>query len=156
MRSGTASFAALLLTVVCLQGCSGSGGTSSTTGTAGTTTGATSSSGGSTGGEGTQQLTVKNYLSWCSVTVNGGAASSSATQTVSVSPGNVTLTASPNSGFMLGLWHHTASDTGSGDPGSVSGSTSTATTTVGNAAACVWVCCPFTDGTGCPTTDQCP
>ncbi len=150
MRIGTTSFAALLSTAVCLQGCSGSGGT------AGTTTGASSNTGGSTGGGGMQQLTVKDYLSWCSVTVNGGAASSSAAQTVSVSPGNVTLTASPNSGFMLGLWHHTSGDTGSGEPGTVSGSTSTATVAVGNAATCVWVCCPFTDGSGCPTTDQCP
>ena len=156
MRIGIASFATLLLTAVCLQGCSSSGGTSTTTGTAGTTTGGTSSTGGSTGGGGMQQLTVKNYLTWCSVTVNGGAASSLAAQTVSVAPGDITLTASPNSGFMLGLWHHTSNDNGSGDPGTVSGTVSTATVTVGNAATCVWVCCPFTNGTGCPTTDQCP
>jgi hypothetical protein len=99
---------------------------------------------------------VLNYLSWCSVSVNGGAPSSSASQTVNVAPGTIPLTASPLSGFELGLWHNTTGDTGSGTPGTVSGTTSSATVVVGNAATCVWVCCPFTNGSGCPTSDQCP
>jgi len=101
-------------------------------------------------------LTVKNSFSWCSVSVNGNPASSAATQTATVSPGTYPLTATALTGFKLGLWHHTTGDTGSGDPGTVSGLQSSATVGVGNSAMCVWVCCPFTDGTGCPTTDQCP
>jgi hypothetical protein len=39
----------------------------------------------------------------------------------------------------------------------VSNGDSTASVTVtGSTAACVWVCCPFTGGSGCPGTDQCP
>src|SRR5690348_8275744 len=60
------------------------------------------------GPPGTQQLTVKNYLNWCSVSVNGGAASSAASQQVFVQPGAIALTASPLTGFQLdaNMWHH--------------------------------------------------
>jgi hypothetical protein len=107
-------------------------------------------------------LTVKNYLSWCSVSVNGGAASSGATQTVNVTPGPITLVATAASTtFKLGpnMWHHVDGTTGNtGVPGTVAGAMSTATITVGATAACAWVCCPFANGTGCPDTlpDQCP
>ena len=111
------------------------------------------------GPPGTSPLTVKNVLSWCSVSVNGGAASTAASQIVNVQPGMITLTASPVAGFILDahMWHHTDGDTaGTGEAGSVTGMTSTAKATVTAAAKCVWVCCPFTNGTGCAVADQCP
>jgi hypothetical protein len=112
---------------------------------------------GTTSDAGSPILTVKNYLSWCSVSVNGGSTSVAAVQTVSVTPGTIPLSATASSAtFALGPWHHTAGDTGAGDPGTVSGGTSTASVVVGNTAACVWICCPFANGTGCPATDQCP
>ncbi len=111
---------------------------------------------------GAAALTVKNYDAWCSVTVNGGAASTGAQQVVTPAAGTISLAAVALDGFELGPapWHDTAGDTGTGDPGTVTGtgqSASDATTVVfGTSAKCVWVCCPFTNGTGCPTTDQCP
>jgi hypothetical protein len=110
---------------------------------------------------GSPVLTVKNYLSWCSVSVNGGAGSTAATLMQDVDAGVVGLKATPaSSSFMLGAWHHTDGDTGAGDPGTVTGTgataTSTTTVTLAGASKCVWICCPFTSGTGCPTTDQCP
>jgi len=112
---------------------------------------------------GTAPLTVKNYLSWCSLAVNGGTESTVATQTVNVMPGSITLVAKAASAtFVIGptTWHDTAGDTGTGDPGTIAGSgaatTSSTTVTVGATAKCVWACCPFANGTGCPTTDQCP
>jgi hypothetical protein len=104
-------------------------------------------------------LTVKNHMSWCSVSVNGGTATIDAVQTVCVQPGSVNLSATPaSSTFELGTapWHDTDGDTGSGDPGTSSGGAGTTTETVGATADCVWVCCPLQAGTGCPTTDQCP
>ena len=111
-------------------------------------------------------LTVKNAplgTPWCKVSVNGGAASLAATQTMAITAaGNITLTATPEgSGFELSpnMWHHTSGDTaGSGEAGTVSNNTSTAMVAVTTTAnACVWVCCPFSPGgNGCPTTDQCP
>ena len=110
-------------------------------------------------------LTVKNYLNWCSVSVGGGTASTAAVQTTIVPVSTaVALTASPAStAFELGpnMWHHVDADTGNtGVPGNVSGTTSTATKTTQATpgTACVWVCCPFTNGTGCESTipDQCP
>ncbi|MGB8222800.1 MAG: hypothetical protein WCF10_09435 [Polyangiales bacterium] len=140
-------------------GMAGSGGSGGSGGTAGT--GVTAGTGGS-GGAGTVALTVKNYLAWCSVTVGSNPASAAAEQTVEVAPGTVTLSAVALSGFQLGStpWHDTAGDSGSGDPGTVTGtgqSASSATTVVvGSSAKCVWVCCEFTGGGGCPTADQCP
>ncbi|MGE3670581.1 MAG: hypothetical protein AB7K71_13025, partial [Polyangiaceae bacterium] len=101
----------------------------------------------------------------CSVSVAGGAASSAAEQTVCIeNPGEVDLVATALSGFILGTapWHNTDQDQGSGEQGTLSGSgqsqTSTASVTIhaSDSTDCVWVCCPFPDGTGCPTTDQCP
>lgn len=106
------------------------------------------------------QLLLKNYLAWCSVAINGAAASSASVQMVSVPPNSIPMVAAPaNATFILGPapWHHTAGDAGSGDPGSVANGMSTATVTVAaGTTKCVWICCPFTDGTGCPTADQCP
>jgi hypothetical protein len=111
------------------------------------------------GPPGSQQLTVKNYLAWCKVGVGSGAATTAAEQQVFVQPGDIPLTATvASASFELDahMWHHTKNDTGSGEAGTLNGSASDATVTVGTAAKCVWVCCPFTNGTGCPTTDQCP
>ena len=110
---------------------------------------------------GTQQLTVKNYLSWWSVTVNGGSASTAAQQQVFVQPGDIPLTATKASAaFEIGpsMWHHTTGDTsGSGEDGTqVNGTSSTTATVTSTAGKCVWVCCPFTNGTGCNVADQCP
>jgi hypothetical protein len=38
----------------------------------------------------------------------------------------------------------------------VAGGHSTTTVNATGTSTCVWVCCPFTSGTGCPTADQCP
>jgi hypothetical protein len=109
-------------------------------------------------------LKVKNYLSWCSVTVNGGAASTLPEQDVTVAPGSIDVSAVAVAGFELGPapWHDTIHDTGTGDPGTVTGSGQTASSAtmavVGASNKCVWVCCPFAvpAGSGCPTADQCP
>src|SRR5205823_12571229 len=95
-------------------------------------------------------LDVFNFAGWCSISVDGGAFVAGGDVTgIPVNPGDtISLGARPNpaSIFKLGLWHHTAGDTGSGDPGSVSGGTSTTSRTVGPGYNCVWVCCPFTNG----------
>jgi len=127
---------------------------SATTGaTSGATTGATSSSTGMMCAG--SLLTVKNFDGWCNVAVGNGAAVST-DQTVCVQNGMVTMTATANTGFILSntMWHHTTDDTGNGGKGMVTGATSTDTVNV-TGAACVWVCCPFPDGTGCPAADQC-
>jgi hypothetical protein len=116
------------------------------------------------GPPGTTPLTVKNYLNWCSVTVNGGTASTAASQLVNVTPGSIPLVAKvASAAFEISgnMWHHTSGDTGAGEPGTVTGTgaatQSAATITVGATAACVWVCCPFVGGTGCTgLAEQCP
>lgn len=115
---------------------------------------------------GATPLKVKNYLAWCSVSVNGAAASTASVQNVNVAPGEITLIATgigdPPMFIVAGnMWHHTDGDTGSGEPGTIQGTmdpskSSTAKVTVGAAAKCVWVCCPFPNGTGCNVADQCP
>lgn len=105
---------------------------------------------------GQAELRLINYLGWCSVSINGDPATTSETMTTCVDPGNVLLSASPTAGFILGDWHGTANDTGAGDPGTISGDTSTTTVTMAEGQeACVWVCCPVSDGSGCPSEDQC-
>jgi hypothetical protein len=104
---------------------------------------------------------VKNYLSWCNVAVGNGAASKVAQQVVCAPVGTTSVSAAPLTGFELdpnGTWHGTDGDTGSGDMGTISNGTSTANVTIvsGTTTKCVWACCPFTGGTGCPTTNQCP
>jgi hypothetical protein len=116
-------------------------------------------------GSSVKHLTVKNAPTatpWCSITVNGGTASTAAMQTVDITTdGMITLTAAPESAsfeLSANMWHHTTGDTGTGEAGTVAGSTSTAMVAVTTTAdKCVWVCCPFSPGgNGCPTTDQCP
>ncbi len=113
----------------------------------------------------TPMLTVKNAPTatpWCSITINGGAASTAGIQTMPITASaTITLTAAPESAtFELAtdMWHHTNGDTGSGDSGTVSGMTSTAMVTVtAGQSKCVWVCCPFaSNGSGCALPDQCP
>jgi hypothetical protein len=107
-------------------------------------------------------LTVKNFDDWCLFGVNGSTLARDSSDTFCVSPGTATVAAQAASGFILGPapWHDTSGDTGSGDPGTVTGSGQTAidttTVVVGSAAKCIWVCCPFPGGSGCPTTDFCP
>lgn len=181
-------FGILILVAACddATGTGGAGGTSSSSGsttksssgtgttgstaTTGTTTGSTTGSGSSssTGGGACSgatpiELKVKNILVWCDVSVNGGAPSAAAEQTVCVGAGTYDLVASAHTGFILGTtpWHDTDGDSGTGEQGNLMGSgqsqTSTAKITVsGTNPDCAWVCCPFPDGTGCPTTDQCP
>ena len=112
------------------------------------------------GPPGTRLLTVKNFDFWCSVSVNGGSASAAAMQQVFVLPGQISLSATANSGFKLDahMWHHTDGDTtGSGEAGSANGSASDAVATVVSTSdKCVWVCCPFLNGTGCNVAEQCP
>lgn len=120
-------------------------------------TGAAMTDAGGTGCDGVL-LTVHNVLVWCSVSVDGGAASAAATQTVCVdAESDVSLVATALTGFELGDWHHTNGDAGSGDPGVVTGGMSTATlsTDATGGTACVWICCPFVGGSGCPSTDPC-
>jgi hypothetical protein len=108
-------------------------------------------------------LTVLNYPQanpWCTIAiaVTGQNPNTDYTQTVCVTPGIVGVGAHPNTGFELGPtpWHDTDGDTGSGDPGTVNAGSSSTFVTVGTTAKCIWACCPFTNGTGCPTADQCP
>jgi hypothetical protein len=132
---------------------------SSTGGMAGSSTGGAAGSTSTCSGSTPVALTIKNISSWCDVSVNGGAAWHDAEQTICVSQQDaVNLSASPLSGFILGStpWHDTDGDTGNGDPGTVANGASSTTETPTGTTDCVWVCCPFTSGSGCPTTDQCP
>ncbi|HTR53807.1 MAG TPA: hypothetical protein VMJ10_24100 [Kofleriaceae bacterium] len=110
------------------------------------------------GPPGTTPLAVKNYLSWCSVTVGSGSASSGPEQLVNVMPGVIALSATPLSGYELGAapWHDTDGDTGSGDPGTVVDGASTTTITVAATAKCVWVCCEMIGENDCSLMDICP
>jgi hypothetical protein len=110
------------------------------------------------------QLTVKNYLSWCSVSLGGGAPSALPVQTACVAAGPVALSATALLGFQLGAapWHDTDGDHGAGDPGTVTGSgqaaVSSTTVTVGGTGDCAWVCCDFLPpfSGACPVANQCP
>ena len=113
-------------------------------------------------------LTVMNFLNWCSVAVNGGAPSTAATVTASVTPGSVvTIVATPaSSSFEIGAdpWFGVDQDDGGAatgtDVGSGTSETSTATVTFTGAGTtqCVSVCCqePGNAPTPCPTTNPCP
>jgi hypothetical protein len=128
---------------------------------------ASSSSGGdassSSGGDaGCVNLTVHNFASWCNVSIAGGTFTNVEPDVVCVTPGTITLVEEPLNGtFTVGLFHGTSGDTGSGDPGTCTGTGTseqcTTTVVVGSAAKCVWVCCPFaSNGTGCNVANQCP
>src|SRR5690348_9286675 len=59
-------------------------------------------------------LKLENYLNWCSVTVNGGAASTTALQTLSFPAGSVVNLHGDQASatFVWGYWRGTANDTG--------------------------------------------
>ena len=107
------------------------------------------------GDAGCVTVNVYNFLSWCSVSVNGGGFSTAASQTVCVSPGSVPLEAEAKNGtFKLGpdpwLYISGAGGTDSGEPGTIDAGVSGATVVVGSSPGCVLVCCPFSsNGTGC-------
>jgi ABC-type Fe3+-hydroxamate transport system substrate-binding protein len=100
----------------------------------------------STSGEPT--LKLESYLSWCSVSVNGGAASTDATQTLTVASGTmVPLSATPASSvFVWGYWVGTDGDTGA------SHDTAQAATVTMDKSKVVQACCPFASdpSTPCP------
>ena len=112
-------------------------------------------------------LTVKNFLNWCSVQINGGTASTDATVTASVTAGSmVTIVATPaDGGFEIGPdpWFGVDQNNGAAGPGTDVGSgtseTSTAVVTTNQAGApqCVSVCCqePGNGPIPCPATSLC-
>jgi hypothetical protein len=109
-------------------------------------------------------LTVLNFKSWCSVAINGGAASTAATITTSVVPGGkATIVATPaSSKFVIGKdpWFGVTQNDGGAAPGTDKGTGTTETTTatvVPAGTTCVSVCCGDAPaGTNCPTMDPCP
>ena len=160
------------LSAVCLLGC-GSSSTNNPPPDSGTSSDASMTAdaadagqpgldaAGETGGN-TVTLTVKNVLNWCSITINGGAASTDAVITAQVPRGTTTLVATPaSSAFEIGPAPWFGIDENDGglaagvDNGSGATETSTATVTI-TGDHCVSVCCPFTNGSGCPTTTTCP
>jgi hypothetical protein len=140
--------------------CSSSPTSPSYTAPTGSTDGAAPDAG---GGEST--LTVMNFLSWCSVSVNGGTASTSATVTASVPTGaTATIAVMPaSSAFEIGAdpWFGVSENDGGAaagvDMGSGTSETSTATVFV-SGDQCVSVCCelPNNSPMPCPTTNPCP
>jgi hypothetical protein len=112
-------------------------------------------------------LTVKNFLGWCSVEINGGTPSTDATVMASVTPGSmVTIVAAPaNGSFEIGPtpWIGVDQNSGAAAPGTDVGSgtseTSTAVVTTNQAGTpqCVSVCCqePGNGPIPCPATNPC-
>lgn len=120
--------------------------------------------------EGGVTLTVLNYQSWCSVSINGGAASTSTSVLATVPSGSTaSIVVQPASNmFVIGPdpWFGVIEDDGGAAPGSDSDAgtveTSSATVVVtpnantATGTACVSVCCGDAPaGTGCPTTNPC-
>ena len=110
-------------------------------------------------------LTVMNFLSWCSVSINGGAASTNPSIMASiVAGGTATIVATPaSSSFQIGAdpWFGVGQNNGGAAPGMDNGTgaseTSTATVVItGN--QCVSVCCqpPNNTPTPRPTTNSVP
>jgi hypothetical protein len=135
---------------------SGGSGGSASGGSGGSASGG---SGGSSSDAGCVELTVNNFLNWCSVSISGGTPSTEATITSCVPAGTVDLTATAAPGFEIGPdpWiSGTATE-------KVDGGTTSATVTVKSPSACVFVCCPFAAGgteeagSGCSMlTNPCP
>jgi hypothetical protein len=118
-----------------------------------------------TGGGSDVTLTVMNFMSWCSVTVNAGPSSSSSSVTASVAAGSTAMiVATPaSSSFQIGAdpWFGVTQDDGGAAPGMDNGTgtseTTTATVVVVTGNRCVSVCCQL-PGNGpppCPTTNPC-
>jgi hypothetical protein len=117
------------------------------------------------GGSGNVTLTVMNYIGWCTVSINGGAASAGSVVTASVAPGSTaTLVAQPASmAFAIGAdpWFGVSQNDGGAAPGTDNDAAGTAETTTATVVVtgnqCVSVCCgDAPTGTGCPTTNPCP
>jgi hypothetical protein len=117
--------------------------------------------------DGVPTLTVMNFLGWCSVGINGGAASTAETVSASVAPGSVaTVVATPaSSSFQIGADPWLGVDQNDGgaasgtDVGSGTSEMSKATVTIdeNGTTQCVSVCCqePGNGPTPCPTTNPC-
>ena len=118
--------------------------------------------------DGVGTVTVMNFLSWCSVSINGGPASTGATVTASVAPGSTaTIVAVPaGSGFEIGAdpWFGVDQNDGGAasgtDVGNGTSETSKATVAIPatGSGRCVAVCCqePGNAPVPCPTTSPCP
>ena len=130
--------AKIMVVLVLLVGCGSSNSTPYSTSTSTST---------STSGAGVT-LKLEDYLSWCSVSVNGAAASENATQTLNVPQGTmVPLSASASSSvFVWGYWVGTDGDT------SASHDTSQDATVTMDKSKVVQACCPFASSpnTPCP------
>ena len=123
-----------------------------------------SGTGSGAGGSGPcETLTVKNYDTWCKVSINGEAASAADTVTACVPKGTVTITATPkNAAFEIGPapWvSGTRSKVGT-ITGSGASTVSSTTVDVTGPGQCVFVCCPFSAehteaGTGCNVPNEC-
>jgi hypothetical protein len=115
-------------------------------------------------------LTVMNFLGWCSVSINGGAASTSTSVLASVAPGSTaTIVAQPASNaWVIGAdpWFGVAQNDGDAAPGTDNDASTVETTTAtvvvtatantSTGTACVSVCCgDAPTGTGCPTMNPC-
>jgi hypothetical protein len=118
------------------------------TGAADGATSDASDSGDAASDGGAVTLTVQNYLSWCTVAVNGGGSSTAATQTLNVQPGTVVNVSGDLSSatFVWGYWVGTAGDT------TAAHDTSKTTTVTVNANKTIQACCPFAaaPNTPCP------
>lgn len=89
-------------------------------------------------------LTIDNFLAWCSVSVDGGAATANPPPAQFPSGTVVSLFGQPVSPtFIWGYWRFTDGDQGAHD-------TSQNTTITMASDRTVFVCCPFTNGSGCP------
>ena len=87
-------------------------------------------------------LTIDNFLAWCSVSVDGGVASANPPPTPFIPGTIVPLDGQPVSAtFIWGYWRFTDV------PGHDTNQHTTVTMTGDHT---VFVCCPFTNGTGCP------
>jgi hypothetical protein len=91
---------------------------------------------------GTVTLKLENYLSWCSVSVNGGTANTTAVQNLSFTKGTTVnlMGDKANATFEWGYWVGTVGDTGA------SHDTTMGTTVVMSADKTVQACCPFAAG----------
>jgi len=116
------------------------------------------------GGSGNLTLTVMNYFGWCTVSINGGAASAGSLVTASVAPGSTaTLVAQPASmAFAIGAdpWFGVSQNDGGAAPGTDNDASGTAETTTATVVVtgnqCILVCCgEAPTGTGCPMTNPC-
>jgi hypothetical protein len=140
-------------------GASNTAGTTGAAGAGGTaeSAGGETASGGAGGAPGCVTLTIKNYANWCQVQIGTGAFASGTTLTACLDAGTIDVAAKANDvdftpgtfKIVADMWHHTDNDAGT----QVAGVSSTTKSL--SSDACIWVCCPFTNGTGCPVSEQC-